>query len=45
MRSCDRMDPDEEPREYGVEFGDYYSTLQPAYEPRNGPLQPSKSCC
>jgi len=35
----DWMDPDDEPRDYGVEFGDYYSTLSPAYEPRNGPLQ------
>ncbi len=35
----DWIDEDEEPREYGVEFGDYYSTLSPAYEPRNGPLQ------
>lgn len=35
----DWMDPDEEPREYGAEFGDYYSTLSPPYEPRNGPPQ------
>ena len=35
----DWMDEDEEPREYGAEFSDYYATLQPAYEPRNGPLQ------
>lgn len=35
----DWMDPDEDPRDYGAEFGDYYSTLSPPYEPRNGPLQ------
>lgn len=35
----DWIDEDDEPRDYGVEFGDYYSTLSPAYEPRNGPLQ------
>ncbi|MCA9144165.1 MAG: general secretion pathway protein GspK [Planctomycetaceae bacterium] len=35
----DWMDPDEDPREYGAEFGEYYSTLSPPYEPRNGPLQ------
>lgn len=35
----DWIDADDEPREYGVEFSDYYSTLSPAYEPRNGPLQ------
>ncbi|MEX0818154.1 MAG: type II secretion system protein GspK [Pirellulaceae bacterium] len=35
----DWMDADDEPREYGVEFSDYYSTLSPPYEPRNGPLQ------
>lgn len=35
----DWMDDDDEPREYGVEFSDYYSTLSPPYEPRNGPLQ------
>jgi hypothetical protein len=35
----DWMDEDEEARDYGAEFDDYYSTLQPAYEPRNGPIQ------
>ncbi len=35
----DWIDPDDEPRDYGVEFSDYYSSLSPAYEPRNGPLQ------
>lgn len=35
----DWMDADEDPRDFGAEFGDYYSTLQPAYEPRNGPIQ------
>jgi DNA uptake protein ComE-like DNA-binding protein len=35
----DWMDADDEAREYGAEFSDYYSQLQPAYEPRNGPVQ------
>ncbi|MEO8497773.1 MAG: hypothetical protein ABI614_22125, partial [Planctomycetota bacterium] len=35
----DWIDPDDDTREYGAEFSDYYSTLSPAYEPRNGPLQ------
>ena len=35
----DWIDEDDDPRDYGVEFGDYYATLSPAYEPRNGPLQ------
>lgn len=35
----DWMDEDDEARDYGAEFSDYYSTLQPAYEPRNGPIQ------
>ncbi|MBC8350422.1 MAG: general secretion pathway protein GspK, partial [Planctomycetes bacterium] len=35
----DWIDEDDESREYGAEFSDYYSTLTPAYEPRNGPLQ------
>jgi hypothetical protein len=35
----DWMDEDEDTRDYGAESLDYYSTLTPAYEPRNGPLQ------
>jgi len=34
----DWMDPDDEPREYGAEK-EYYSTLDPPYEPTNGPLR------
>ncbi|NLX95641.1 MAG: general secretion pathway protein GspK [Rhodopirellula sp.] len=33
----DWLDEDDEPREYGAEV-DYYSTLDPPYAPRNGPL-------
>ena len=35
----DWLDEDEEPRAYGAEFSDYYSQLQPAYKPANGPIQ------
>lgn len=35
----DWIDEDDDAREFGAEFSDYYSTLSPAYEPRNGPLQ------
>lgn len=35
----DWMDEDEETRDFGAEFTDYYSDLQPAYEPRNAPIQ------
>ncbi|MCA9133818.1 MAG: general secretion pathway protein GspK, partial [Planctomycetales bacterium] len=34
----DWLDADEEPREFGAEFGDYYQQLQPAYKPANGPI-------
>jgi hypothetical protein len=34
----DWIDADDETREYGAEI-DYYATLTPGYEPRNGPLQ------
>lgn len=34
----DWIDDDDEAREYGCEFGDYYSGLTPAYAPKNGPL-------
>jgi hypothetical protein len=34
----DWMDEDDEPREYGAEL-EYYSTLQPPYQPKNGPLE------
>jgi DNA uptake protein ComE-like DNA-binding protein len=34
----DWIDPDDQPRENGAEQ-DYYSSLSPAYKPRNGPLQ------
>lgn len=34
----DWIDEDDEPREYGVE-ADYYTGLQPAYLPKNGPLE------
>lgn len=33
----DWIDEDDEPREYGAEY-DYYQNLQPAYAPKNGPL-------
>lgn len=33
----DWIDEDDEPREYGAEV-DYYMTLEPAYAPKNGPL-------
>ena len=33
----DWIDEDEEPREYGAEL-EYYSTLDPPYQPKNGPL-------
>lgn len=33
----DWIDPDDEPREFGVEI-EYYSGLSPAYAPKNGPL-------
>lgn len=33
----DWIDSDDEPRELGAE-GDYYSSLDPPYQPRNGPL-------
>ena len=33
----DWIDEDDEPREYGAEY-DYYASLTPGYEPRNGPL-------
>ena len=35
----DWLDEDEEPRMYGAEYSDYYSSMQPAYRPANGPLQ------
>ena len=35
----DWIDEDEETRDYGAEFIDYYATLSPSYKPRNGPLQ------
>lgn len=34
----DWMDGDDEPREFGCE-ADYYLTLDPPYEPKNGPLE------
>jgi hypothetical protein len=34
----DWIDEDDEPREYGAEI-DYYASMQPAYAPRNGPLE------
>lgn len=34
----DWLDEDNEPREFGAER-DYYSSLSPAYEPQNGPLE------
>lgn len=33
----DFLDEDDEPRELGAEF-DYYNTLDPPYDPKNGPL-------
>ena len=34
----DWIDSDDEPREYGAEF-DYYTSLDPPYAPKNGPLE------
>lgn len=34
----DWLDEDDEPREFGAER-DYYTSLSPAYEPQNGPLE------
>lgn len=34
----DWIDDDDEAREYGCEFNDYYKGLNPAYTPKNGPL-------
>ncbi|NMC20234.1 MAG: general secretion pathway protein GspK, partial [Thermogutta sp.] len=34
----DWIDADDEPREFGAEV-DYYSSLSPAYAPKNGPLE------
>jgi hypothetical protein len=34
----DWMDEDDEPREFGAE-ADYYTSLSPAYAPKNGPLE------
>ncbi len=34
----DWMDPDSDQREFGAEV-EYYSTLQPPYSPKNGPLE------
>jgi len=34
----DWIDEDDEAREYGAE-SDYYSALEPAYQPKNGPLE------
>ena len=34
----DWIDEDDEPREFGAE-ADYYSALEPAYSPKNGPLE------
>ncbi|MEW4455856.1 hypothetical protein AB1L30_24520 [Bremerella sp. JC817] len=34
----DYLDEDDEPRELGAEF-DYYNTLDPPYNPKNGPLE------
>lgn len=34
----DWIDADDEPREFGAE-ADYYSSLSPAYAPKNGPLE------
>ena len=34
----DWIDPDDEPREFGAE-AEFYSSLQPPYGPRNGPLE------
>lgn len=34
----DFLDEDEDPRPYGAEFSDYYSQLEPAYKPANGPI-------
>lgn len=34
----DWIDDDDEAREYGCEFNDYYKGLNPPYAPKNGPL-------
>ncbi|GAB5402279.1 MAG: type II secretion system protein GspK [Aureliella sp.] len=34
----DWLDEDNEPREYGAEFDDYYGTLPSPYRPANGPI-------
>ena len=34
----DWIDEDDEAREYGCEFNDYYKGLNPTYTPKNGPL-------
>jgi hypothetical protein len=34
----DWLDEDDEPRPYGAEFDDYYSTLPSPYKPANGPI-------
>jgi len=34
----DWIDEDDEAREFGCEFNDYYAGLSPAYAPKNGPL-------
>ena len=34
----DWIDDDDEAREYGCEFNDYYKGLNPTYTPKNGPL-------
>lgn len=34
----DWLDEDDEPREYGAEFDDYYGTLPSPYRPANGPI-------
>lgn len=34
----DFMDEDEDPRELGAEFADFYQQQQPPYKPANGPL-------
>lgn len=34
----DWIDEDDETREYGCEFNDYYKGLNPTYTPKNGPL-------
>lgn len=34
----DYLDEDDEPRDFGAEY-DYYNTLDPPYNPKNGPLE------